>query len=103
MFKCIGYDVLPLQPKNSTYSVFQILAGKRIHLFIPIALNFFLHDRLIVCNTFQQIYDAGDFSVLCSVTAPRGERWMAGEFLAADRVILWSDEGHGYLYKLPAK
>lgn len=28
---------------------------------------------------------------------------MAGDFLAADRVILWSDEGHGYLYKLPAK
>lgn len=50
-----------------------------------------------------QIFDAGDFSVLCSITAPRGERWMAGDFLAADRVILWSDEGHGYLYKLPAK
>lgn len=50
-----------------------------------------------------QIFDAGDFSVLCSVTAPRGERWMAGDFLSADRVIIWSDEGHGYLYKLPAK
>ncbi|XP_016841802.1 WD repeat-containing protein 7 isoform X11 [Nasonia vitripennis] len=58
---------------------------------------------LIVCSKYWQIYDAGDFSVLCSVTAPRGERWMAGDFLAADRVILWSDEGHGYLYKLPAK
>ncbi|XP_008202181.1 WD repeat-containing protein 7 isoform X3 [Nasonia vitripennis] len=57
---------------------------------------------LIVCSKYWQIYDAGDFSVLCSVTAPRGERWMAGDFLAADRVILWSDEGHGYLYKLPA-
>ena len=51
----------------------------------------------------SQIFDAGDFSVLCSVTAPPSERWMAGDFLAADRVILWSDEGHGYLYKLPAK
>ncbi|XP_023288986.1 WD repeat-containing protein 7 isoform X2 [Orussus abietinus] len=58
---------------------------------------------LIVCSKYWQIFDAGDFSVLCSVTAPRGERWMAGDFLAADRVILWSDEGHGYLYKLPAK
>ncbi|XP_015189196.1 PREDICTED: WD repeat-containing protein 7 isoform X6 [Polistes dominula] len=57
---------------------------------------------LIVCSKYWQIFDAGDFSVLCSITAPRGERWMAGDFLAADRVILWSDEGHGYLYKLPA-
>ncbi|XP_014203336.1 WD repeat-containing protein 7 isoform X3 [Copidosoma floridanum] len=57
---------------------------------------------LIVCSKYWQIYDAGDFSVLCSVTAPRGERWMAGDFLSADRVIVWSDEGHGYLYKLPA-
>uniref|UniRef100_A0ABD2VT45 WD repeat-containing protein 7 n=1 Tax=Trichogramma kaykai TaxID=54128 RepID=A0ABD2VT45_9HYME len=58
---------------------------------------------LIVCSKYWQIYDAGDFSVLCSVDAPVGERWMAGDFLSADRVIVWSDEGHGYLYKLPAK
>ncbi|XP_012268313.2 WD repeat-containing protein 7 isoform X11 [Athalia rosae] len=57
---------------------------------------------LIVCSKYWQIFDASDFSVLCSVTAPRGERWMAGDFLAPDRVVLWSDEGHGYLYKLPA-
>ncbi|CAB0036498.1 unnamed protein product [Trichogramma brassicae] len=57
---------------------------------------------LIVCSKYWQIYDAGDFSVLCSVDAPVGERWMAGDFLSADRVIVWSDEGHGYLYKLPA-
>ncbi|KOX70671.1 WD repeat-containing protein 7 [Melipona quadrifasciata] len=57
---------------------------------------------LIVCSKHWQIYDAGDFSLLCSITSPCGERWMAGDFLAADRVILWSDEGHGYLYKLPA-
>jgi hypothetical protein len=50
-----------------------------------------------------QIYDAGDFSVLCSVISPRGERWLGGDFLAADRVVVWSDEGRGYMYKLPAK
>ena len=49
---------------------------------------------------FFQIYDAGDFSVLCSVISPRGERWLGGDFLAADRVVIWSDEGRGYLYKL---
>nr|CAH7751890.1 unnamed protein product [Callosobruchus chinensis] len=43
-----------------------------------------------------------DFSVLCSYLAPRGERWMSGDFLAIDRIIMWSDAGKGYLYKLPA-
>lgn len=45
----------------------------------------------------------GDFSILCSYLAPRGERWMSGDFLASDRIIMWSDAGKGYLYKLPAK
>ncbi|PNF24264.1 WD repeat-containing protein 7, partial [Cryptotermes secundus] len=57
---------------------------------------------LIVCSKYWQIYDAGDFSVLCSVISPRGERWLGGDFLAADRVVVWSDEGRGYMYKLPA-
>ncbi|XP_063230769.1 WD repeat-containing protein 7 isoform X3 [Bacillus rossius redtenbacheri] len=57
---------------------------------------------LIICSKHWQIYDAGDFSVLCSVTSPRGERWMGGDFLAPDRVVVWSDEGKGYIYKLPA-
>ncbi|KAK6634491.1 hypothetical protein RUM43_011892 [Polyplax serrata] len=56
---------------------------------------------LIVCSKFWQIYDAGDFSLLCSVPAPRGERWLGGDFLSSDRNILWSDEGKGYLYRLP--
>uniref|UniRef100_A0A182W7E0 Cyclin-K n=1 Tax=Anopheles minimus TaxID=112268 RepID=A0A182W7E0_9DIPT len=57
---------------------------------------------LIVCAKYWQIYDAGDFTVLCSVISPAGERWMGGDFLSNDRVILWSDEGKGYLFRLPA-
>nr|XP_018905616.1 PREDICTED: WD repeat-containing protein 7 isoform X1 [Bemisia tabaci] len=57
---------------------------------------------LIVCSKYWQIYDAGDFSVLCSVMPPRSERWQGGEFLSPERVLVWSDEGKGYLYKLPA-
>ncbi|XP_060844141.1 WD repeat-containing protein 7 isoform X2 [Rhopalosiphum padi] len=62
------------------------------------------HQRtvLIVCSKCWQIYDAGDFSALCTVYAPRGERWLGGEFLAPDRVLIWTDDGKGYLYKLPA-
>ncbi|XP_052130917.1 WD repeat-containing protein 7 isoform X1 [Frankliniella occidentalis] len=58
---------------------------------------------VIVCAKYWQIYDAGDFSILCSVQAPRSERWISADFLSTDRVIAWSDEGKGYMYKLPAK
>lgn len=57
---------------------------------------------LVVCTKYWQIFDAGDFSVLCSYLVPRGERWMSGDFLGMDRIIMWSDAGKGYLYKLPA-
>lgn len=56
---------------------------------------------LIVCAKFWQLYDAGDFTILSSLIAPRGERWMGGDFLSSERVILWSDDGKGYLYRLP--
>lgn len=54
---------------------------------------------LKLCHRFSP----GDFTVLCSVISPSGERWLGGDFLANDRVILWSDEGKGYMYRLPAK
>nr|XP_008195733.1 PREDICTED: WD repeat-containing protein 7 isoform X2 [Tribolium castaneum] len=57
---------------------------------------------LVVVSKYWQVYDAGDFSILCSYLSPRNERWMSGDFLAADRIIMWSDAGKGYLYKLPA-
>lgn len=61
------------------------------------------HQRtvLIICSKYLQIYDAGDFSVLCSVNAPRGERWLSGDFLSADRILMWTDDGKGYLFSLP--
>ncbi|XP_023324405.1 WD repeat-containing protein 7 isoform X4 [Eurytemora carolleeae] len=56
---------------------------------------------LVVCATYWNVYDAGDFTCLLSVPCRRGERWIGGEFIAADRICCWSDTGHGYLYKLP--
>ncbi|XP_037068821.1 WD repeat-containing protein 7-like [Pollicipes pollicipes] len=50
-----------------------------------------------------QIYDASDFSVLCSSSGDEGERWQRGEFLTADRVIVWADSGHAFIYRLPPK
>ncbi|XP_048483319.1 WD repeat-containing protein 7 [Plutella xylostella] len=79
--------------------------SKQIRCLNALSLNCCAHNQrtvLIVCAKYCQIYDAGDFSVLCSITAPAGERWMSGDFMATDRVLVWSTEGKGYLYKLPA-
>ncbi|XP_073965073.1 WD repeat-containing protein Rbcn-3B isoform X3 [Choristoneura fumiferana] len=79
--------------------------SKQIRCLNALSLNCCAHNQrtvLIVCAKYCQIYDAGDFSVLCSIQAPSGERWMSGDFLAPDRVLVWSTEGKGYLYKLPA-
>lgn len=58
---------------------------------------------LVVCSKCWQIFDAGDFSLLCSVQPKLGERWTGGEFLSIDRVIIWSDCGRGMVYQLPVK
>ncbi|XP_064292952.1 WD repeat-containing protein 7 isoform X3 [Plodia interpunctella] len=80
--------------------------SKQIRCLNALSLNCCAYNQrtvLIVCAKYCQIYDAGDFSVLCSIQAPSGERWMSGDFLAPDRVLVWSTEGKGYMYKLPAK
>ncbi|CAH0761824.1 unnamed protein product [Diatraea saccharalis] len=79
--------------------------SKQIRCLNALSLNCCAYNQrtvLIVCAKYCQIYDAGDFSVLCSIQAPSGERWMSGDFLAPDRILVWSTEGKGYLYKLPA-
>ncbi|XP_063835595.1 WD repeat-containing protein 7-like [Ostrinia nubilalis] len=79
--------------------------SKQIRCLNALSLNCCAYNQrtvLIVCAKYCQIYDAGDFSVLCSIQAPQGERWMSGDFLAPDRILVWSTEGKGYLYKLPA-
>ena len=56
---------------------------------------------LIVCATYWAIYDAGDFTCLLKVDCARGERWIGGEFISAERVAVWSDDGRAYLYRMP--
>ncbi|XP_037904047.1 WD repeat-containing protein 7 isoform X3 [Hermetia illucens] len=94
----VGNENKSLEPIYETES-------KQIRCLNAITLNCCLYNQrtvLIVCTKYWQIYDAGDFTVLCSVISPARERWLGGDFLSNDRVILWSDEGKGYLYKLPA-
>ncbi|XP_046440938.1 WD repeat-containing protein 7-like isoform X2 [Daphnia pulex] len=56
---------------------------------------------IIVSPKYWQIYDAGDFSLLCSMASRQGESWVGGDFLATDRVIVWNNAGTGFIYRLP--
>ncbi|XP_022084868.1 WD repeat-containing protein 7-like isoform X1 [Acanthaster planci] len=62
---------------------------------------FTLRTVLIVCTKYWQIYDAGDFSQLCSEDTEKGYHWCGGDFISADRVIIWNSQGKGFLYQLP--
>ena len=54
---------------------------------------------------FSRFSDLTYFLTICSlffsVQCKRGERWLGGEFISAERVVIWSDDGKAYLYKLP--
>ena len=58
-------------------------------------------QSLLFAPQYWSIYDAGDFTCLLSVDCARGERWVGGEFISAERVAIWSDEGKAYLYRMP--
>ncbi|XP_038589587.1 WD repeat-containing protein 7 isoform X1 [Micropterus salmoides] len=57
---------------------------------------------LVVCSKYWRVFDAGDYSLLCSVASEGDQAWTGGEFIAADKVIIWTEDGCSYIYKLPA-
>uniref|UniRef100_A0A4W4DXA4 WD repeat domain 7 n=1 Tax=Electrophorus electricus TaxID=8005 RepID=A0A4W4DXA4_ELEEL len=57
---------------------------------------------LVVCSKYWRVFDAGDFSLLCSVPSENDQAWTGGDFIAADKVIIWTEDGCSYIYKLPA-
>ncbi|KAM9450708.1 WD repeat-containing protein 7 [Clarias gariepinus] len=57
---------------------------------------------LVVCSKYWRVFDAGDFSLLCSVPSENEQAWTGGEFIAADKVIIWTEDGCSNIYKLPA-
>ncbi|XP_048021920.1 WD repeat-containing protein 7 isoform X3 [Megalobrama amblycephala] len=57
---------------------------------------------LVVCSKYWRVLDAGDFSLLCSVPSESNQSWAGGEFIAADKVVIWTEDGCSYIYKLPA-
>ncbi|OPJ70598.1 WD repeat-containing protein 72 isoform A [Patagioenas fasciata monilis] len=56
---------------------------------------------LVVSSTCWQVYDYCDFSLLCAELCESGGCLAGGEVLAAHRLIVWTEDGHGYIYQLP--
>ncbi|KAJ7420096.1 WD repeat-containing protein 7 isoform X1 [Pitangus sulphuratus] len=57
---------------------------------------------LVVCSKYWRVFDAGDYSLLCSVPSENDQTWTGGDFVAADKVIVWTEDGQSFIYKLPA-
>lgn len=57
---------------------------------------------LVVCSKYWRVFDAGDYSLLCSGPSADGQTWTGGDFVSADKVIIWTENGQSYIYKLPA-
>ncbi|KAM7166227.1 WD repeat-containing protein 7 isoform 2-T4 [Macrochelys suwanniensis] len=57
---------------------------------------------LVVCSKYWRVFDAGDYSLLCSVPSENGQTWTGGDFVSADKVIIWTEDGQSFIYKLPA-
>ncbi|XP_054693363.1 WD repeat-containing protein 72 isoform X2 [Grus americana] len=55
---------------------------------------------LVVSSTCWQVYDYCDFSLLCTEFCKSGQCFAGGEVLAAYRLIVWTEDGHSYIYQL---
>ncbi|XP_053573465.1 WD repeat-containing protein 72 [Bombina bombina] len=55
---------------------------------------------LVICSNSWKVYDYCDFSMLCSDNCKKGQYFAGGEFLAANRLIIWTEDGHSYIYQL---
>ncbi|XP_069736490.1 WD repeat-containing protein 7 isoform X2 [Phaenicophaeus curvirostris] len=64
--------------------------------------TFTQRSLLVVCSKYWRVFDAGDYSLLCSVPSEADQTWTGGDFVAADKVIVWTEDGQSFIYKLPA-
>ncbi|KYO21230.1 WD repeat-containing protein 7 isoform C [Alligator mississippiensis] len=55
---------------------------------------------LVVFSYCWKVYDYCDFSLLCTEFSQRGQCFAGGEVLAAYRLIIWTEDGHSYIYQL---
>ncbi|XP_034265136.1 WD repeat-containing protein 72 isoform X2 [Pantherophis guttatus] len=55
---------------------------------------------LVVFSTCWKVYDYCDFCLLWTEFSPSSQTLAGGEILAAHRLIIWTEDGHGYIYQL---
>ncbi|KAF7241608.1 WD repeat-containing protein 72, partial [Varanus komodoensis] len=55
---------------------------------------------LVVFSTCWKVYDYCDFSLLWTEFSPSGQCFAGGDVLAAHRLIIWTEGGHGCIYQL---
>uniref|UniRef100_A0A8C8RHH3 WD repeat domain 72 n=1 Tax=Pelusios castaneus TaxID=367368 RepID=A0A8C8RHH3_9SAUR len=55
---------------------------------------------LVIFSNCWKVYDYCDFSLLCTEFSKSGQWFAGGEVLAAQRLIIWTEDGHSYIYQL---
>ncbi|KAG8440462.1 hypothetical protein GDO86_006280 [Hymenochirus boettgeri] len=55
---------------------------------------------LVVCSDYWKIFDYCDFNLLCTEACKSNQLFSGGEFLATNRLIIWTEDGHSYIYQL---
>ncbi|XP_058150211.1 WD repeat-containing protein 72 [Dasypus novemcinctus] len=55
---------------------------------------------LVVFSKCWKVYDYCDFSLLRTEVSTSGQFFAGGEVLAAHRIIIWTEDGHSYIYQL---
>ncbi|XP_007933491.1 WD repeat-containing protein 72 [Orycteropus afer afer] len=55
---------------------------------------------LVVFSKCWKVYDYCDFSLLWTEVSRSGQFFTGGEVLAAHRIIIWTEDGHSYIYQL---
>ncbi|XP_058397593.1 WD repeat-containing protein 72 isoform X4 [Diceros bicornis minor] len=55
---------------------------------------------LVVFSRCWKVYDYCDFSLLRTEVSSSGQFFAGGEVLAAHRIIIWTEDGHSYIYQL---
>lgn len=55
---------------------------------------------LVVFSKCWKVYDYCDFSLLWTEVSRDGQFFAGGEVLAAHRILVWTEDGHSYIYQL---
>ncbi|XP_049981804.1 WD repeat-containing protein 72 isoform X3 [Alexandromys fortis] len=55
---------------------------------------------LVVFSNCWKVYDYCDFSLLWTEVSRDGQFFSGGEVLAAHRILVWTEDGHSYIYQL---